>query len=233
MYQLYITNKNYSSWSLRPWVLMSELGIDFQEQMTPFGDAAAWEALRRSFPNGKVPCLADGEIRVWDSLAIMEYLAERHTAVWPREVAARAWARSAAAEMHSGFAELRERCSMSCGVRVRLHERPAALERDLARLTALWLEGLRRFGGPFLAGERFGAVDACFAPVAFRIQSYGLALDAAASAYARRLLQLRSMQAWYAAALAEPLRDAPHETQVLSQGALLQDLRQVPAPPRP
>ncbi|HTW75048.1 MAG TPA: glutathione S-transferase [Steroidobacteraceae bacterium] len=229
MYQLYIANKNYSSWSLRPWVLMSELQIGFQERMTPFGDEAAWQALRRLFPSGKVPCLQDDELRVWDSLAILEYLAERHTGVWPRESAARAWARSAAAEMHSGFAALREHCSMSCGIRLRLRERPAALARDLERLTALWLEGLARFGGPFLAGERFCAVDACFAPVAFRVQTYGLDLAGAAAAYAQRLLQLRSMQAWYAAALAEPLREAAHETHVLAQGTLLQDLRVAPS----
>ncbi len=225
MYQLYIANKNYSSWSLRPWVLMRELGLGFDEHLVPFDDAAAWSAYRRLCPSGKVPSLLEGDTRVWDSLSIAEYLGERHTGVWPQDPRARAWARSAAAEMHSGFGELRARCSMSCGVRVRLHERGAALEQDLARLTALWLEGLQRFRGPFLAGERFSAVDAFFAPVAFRIQTYGLALDAAADAYARRLLQLPSMQTWYAAALAEPWRHAAHEAEIRSNGALLQDLR--------
>jgi glutathione S-transferase len=225
MYELVVANKNYSSWSLRPWVLMSELAVPFEEHLIPFGDTAAWSAYRRRSPSGKVPCLFDGDIRVWDSLSIVEYLAERHRGVWPQEARARAWARSAAAEMHSGFGELRSRCSMSCGVRVRLHEHGTGLEQDLARLTALWLEGLRLFGGPFLAGERLTAVDAFFAPVAFRIQTFGLGLDGTADAYARRLLQLPAMQAWYAAALDEPWRDAAHEAEALAHGTLLQDLR--------
>lgn len=225
MYQLYIANKNYSSWSLRPWVLMRELGLDFEERLIVFGDAAAWSAYRRVCPSGKVPCLLDGDMRIWDSLSIAEYLAEQHAGVWPRNARARAFARSAACEMHSGFAELRKRCSMSCGVRVHLQERGAALEQDLVRLTALWLEGLQRFGGPFLAGEHFTAADAFFAPVAFRIQTYGLSLDPAADAYARRLLQLPSMQSWYAAALAEPWRDAAHDTEVCTYGSLLRDER--------
>jgi glutathione S-transferase len=227
MYQLYIANKNYSSWSLRPWVLMSELELRFEEHLIAFPDTAAWSAYRRLCPSGKVPCLFDGDIRVWDSLSVVEYLAERHPGVWPQEAQARAWARSAAAEMHSGFGELRSRCSMSCGVRVRLHERGPGLERDLTRLTALWLEGLRGFGGPFLAGEHFTAADAFFAPVAFRIQTFGLVLDATADAYARRLLQLPAMQSWYAAALTEPWRDDAHEAEVLAHGTLLQDLRRI------
>jgi glutathione S-transferase len=160
MYELYIANKNYSSWSLRAWVLMRELEIAFREHLVPFGQESSWQSYRRISPSGKVPCLIDGDIVVWDSLAIAEYLAERHDAVWPAQAGARAWARSAAAEMHSGFSELRSRCSMSCGLRIRLDEFPAALERDVARLGTLWNEGLRRFGGPFLAGAAFTAVDA-------------------------------------------------------------------------
>lgn len=225
MYQLYIANKNYSSWSLRPWVLLRELGIPFEEQRLAFGDAAAWQRYRQISPSGKVPCLLDGQTRVWDSLSIAEYLAERHTGVWPENGLARAWARSAAAEMHSGFATLREQCSMSCGVRIRLHERGPALEQDLARLTASWSDGLQRFGGPFLAGAHFSAADAFYAPVAFRIQTYGLALPEPAAAYARRLLALPSMQAWYAEALVEPMRDAAHDRDVTRFGELQQDLR--------
>src|SRR5688572_24333943 len=118
MYQLYIANKNYSSWSLRPWLLMRQLSIPFQENLVRFDDAAAWDAYRKISPNGLVPCLVDGETVVWDTLSIVEYLAERHEGVWPRDGKARAWARSAAAEMHSGFQELRSRCSNSCGVRI-------------------------------------------------------------------------------------------------------------------
>ncbi len=225
MYDLYIANKNYSSWSLRPWVLMRELGIPFREHLLPFGEESSWQSFRKFSPSGKVPCLVDGEIVVWDSLAIAEYLAERHDGVWPREARARAWARSAAAEMHSGFGELRNRCSMTCGQRIRLHEVPAPLERDVARLAALWNEGLRRFGGPFLAGDSFTAADAFYAPVAFRIQTYELALDVQAGAYASRLLTIRAMREWYADALKETLRDQPHEDDVVRVGTVLQDLR--------
>jgi glutathione S-transferase len=224
MYELYIANKNYSSWSLRPWVLMRELEIAFREHLVPFGQEASWHNYRKISPSGKVPCLIDGDTVVWDSLAIAEYLAERH-AVWPVRVGARAWARSAAAEMHSGFTELRGRCSMSCGVRIRLKDFPAALEGDLARLGALWNDGLRRFGGPFLAGDAFTAVDAFYAPVAFRIQSYGLSLDPAAAAYADRLLNTRAMREWYADALEETLRDLPHEDEISLVGEVLEDLR--------
>jgi glutathione S-transferase len=225
MYQLYIANKNYSSWSLRPWVLLHELDIAFKEQPLFFGDAARWDAYRRMSPSGKVPCLIDGDTVVWDSLSIVEYLAERHAGVWPIEPGARAWARSAAAEMHSGFDELRNRCSMSCGLRVRLHEFPAGLGRDIARLGALWNESLSRFGGPFLAGDAFSAADAFFAPVAFRVQTYGLDMGPVADAYVARLLGLPSMSAWYAAALKETARDVPHEEQTLRMGTVLEDLR--------
>jgi glutathione S-transferase len=225
MYALYLANKNYSSWSLRAWVLMRELELAFTERLLRFGDTGAWDGFRRISPSGKVPCLEDGATRVWESLAIVEYLAERHPAVWPADGAARAFARSAAAEMHAGFVELRNRCPMSCGVRIRLHEIPAVLERDLARIEALWGEGLSRFGGPFLAGTAFTAVDAFFAPVAFRVQSYGLALGAPAAAYASRLLALASMRAWYADALEETFRDEPHEEEISRLGRTLEDLR--------
>jgi glutathione S-transferase len=225
MYDLHIANKNYSSWSLRPWVLMRELNIAFNEHLLPFGRTELWKAFREISPTGKVPCLVDQGTAVWESLAIVEYLAERHPKVWPADPAARAWARSAAAEMHAGFSALRNQCSMSCGVRIRLHELTAALQADLTRIGALWNEGLRRFGGPFLAGKGFSGVDAFFAPVAFRIQSYGLTLDAASTAYAQRLLDLPAMREWYAAGLAETLRDESHDAEVLQAGTLLQDLR--------
>jgi len=228
MYQLFIANKNYSSWSLRPWVLMKELGIEFTERFVTFESSGSYTKFRDFSPTGKVPCLVDGDTTVWDSLAITEYLAEQHRTVWPEDRSARAWARSASAEMHSGFGTLRERCTMNCGIRVRLSEMPAALESDIARLSELWGEGLRRFGGPFLAGKRFTAVDAFFAPVAFRIQTYGLDLGADANGYATRLLDLSSMKSWYQSALAEPERDWPHEEEARRLGTWLQDLR-VPA----
>jgi glutathione S-transferase len=225
MYDLYIANKNYSSWSLRPWALMRELAIPFREHLVPFGDESSWRSYRKISPSGRVPCLVDGETVVWDSLAIAEYLAERHTGVWPAQASARPWARSAAAEMHSGFGELRSRCSMTCGQRIRLDEFPAALERDIARLGTLWNDGLRRFGGPYLAGEAFTAVDACYAPVAFRIQSYGLPLDPVSMAYADRLLKTRALREWYSDALTETLRDKPHDEEIARVGRVVEDLR--------
>src|ERR1700685_1997079 len=226
MYDLYIANKNYSSWSLRPWVLMRERKIAFREHSVPFGDASAWQSYRKISPAGTVPCLVDGDTVVWDSLAIAEYLAERHQGVWPADAGARAWARSAAAEMHSGFNELRNRCSMSCGVRLRLNEFPPALERNISRIGALWQDGLDRFGGPFLADKSFTAVDAFFAPVAFRIQTYGLPVDTRAEAYAALLLQLSPMQQWYADALSEKFRDAPHEDEMRRLSTVLNDFRE-------
>jgi glutathione S-transferase len=221
MFKLFIGNKNYSSWSLRPWILMRQLGIAFEEILVPFGDGA-FDAFS---PTGKVPCLMDGTSVIWDSLAIAEYLAEQYPAVWPADREARAWARCAAAEMHSGFSALREVCTMNCGIRVQLKERPPALDRDLARIASLWSEGLSRLGGPWLAGSDFSAVDAFFAPVAFRFQTYGITLGESCDGYARRLLELPDIKAWYAAALAEPYRDLPHEDEALRAGLVVRDLR--------
>ncbi len=225
MYTLYIANKNYSSWSLRPWALMTELGIVFKEVLEPFGAGSNWEEFRRFAPNGKVPCLVDDGLTVWDSLSIVEFLAERHPGVWPAQSAARAWARSAAAEMHSGFGTLRTQCPMSCGIRVHLHEIGPALKTDLGRLDELWRDGLDRFGGPFLAGETFTAVDAFFAPVAFRVQTYGLPLSEPSRAYVQHLLQCASLRQWQQQALAEPWREPGHEADCLAYGTLTADLR--------
>jgi glutathione S-transferase len=228
MYELHIANKNYSSWSLRPWLLLSELGITFDEKLVSFapGTGSSWRAFRAFSPNGKVPCLHEGDAVVWDSLAIAEYLAERHPGVWPVDPKARAWARCAVAEMHSGFGALRTYCAMNCGLRIRLpDDLPAVLRSDIARIDELWNEGLARFGGPFLAGNAFGAVDAFFAPVAFRIQTYGLTLGNSANAYAQRLRELPAMRRWYADALQEGWRDPDHEEEAKRFGTLLADLR--------
>jgi glutathione S-transferase len=226
MYQLHIANKNYSSWSLRPWVLLRQLAIPFAEQLHEFPADPASRQFFAFSPTGKVPCLQDGAMVIYDSLAIAEYLAERHAGVWPADGAARAWARCACAEMHSGFDALRSSCSMNCGIRVRLHQLSPALHADLARLDELWSEGLRRFGGPFLAGEHFSAVDAFYAPVAFRIQTYQPPLADTAKAYVQRLLDLPAMRQWYADALTETWRDQGHEDDIARSGILTEDLRQ-------
>lgn len=225
MYTLYIGNKNYSSWSLRPWVLMHEAGIPFEERLVPFNEGSSFDKFRAFSPTGRVPCMTDGAQTVWDSLGITEYLAERHDRIWPTDGNARAWARCAAAEMHAGFAALREYCSMNCGVRVRLHAMPTALLNDIARVDELWREGLSRFGGPFLAGATFCAADAFFAPVAFRHQTYGFLLENDAAAYAQRLRDLPSMRAWYEAALKETWREPDHEEGARAYGTWTQDLR--------
>lgn len=224
-YRLFTANRNYSSWSLRPWVLMRTLGIGFEEEVRFFVPGSNRAVFKEFAPNGTVPCLHDGELVVWDSLAIVEYLAERHPGVWPADASARAWARCAAAEMHGGFSALRNIASMSCGIRVKLHEVSPALAQDVARIDEIWCEGLARFGGPFLAGASFTAVDAFFAPVAFRAQSYGLALSAPAAAYVQRLLNLPAMREWYDAALLETQREPGHEAEALAAGTITRDFR--------
>jgi glutathione S-transferase len=227
MLELYIANKNYSSWSLRPWMLMRELEIPFVERLVPFGDNTGPNGFVSFSPSGKVPCLIDGATAIWDSLAIVEYLAEKTPQVWPADPSARAWARSAVAEMHSGFQALREYCTMNCGLRVRIDTCSPALEKDLVRLDELWLQSLSRFGGPYLAGQSFTAIDAFFAPVAFRIQTYEPVMAHDSLLYAKRLLALPSMQDWYAAALLETWRDEAHEVIARNAGTWLNDYRAV------
>jgi glutathione S-transferase len=222
---LVIGNKNYSSWSLRPWLALRMAGVPFIERLEPFVAHGSHDAYRSFSPTGRVPCLIDGDVTVWDSLAITEYAAERHAGIWPADPVARAFARSAAAEKHSGFSALRNTCGMNCGVRVTLASRPAALDADLARIDELWRTGLDRFGGPFLAGSSFTAVDAFFAPVAFRLQTYGLSLGPAADAYAARLRDLGPMREWYAAGLAETWREPDHEADLRAAGTITEDLR--------
>lgn len=225
MLRLFIGNKNYSSWSLRPWILMKELSIPFEEHLVPFGSVDGEPPFKRFSPTGRVPCLIDVDRTVWDSLAITEYLAETDPRVWPVDPGARAWARCAAAEMHSGFHGIRDACTMNCGLRVQVSQWSGAVLQEWKRVDELWCEGLSRYGGPFLAGATFSAVDAFFAPVAFRVQSYAPAITSSASAYAARLLALAHMRAWYAAALEEPWRDEAHEAEARAAGSWLQDLR--------
>ena len=226
MYTLYIGNKNYSSWSLRPWILLTELGIDFEEELIPFDDGGSWDKFRAFSPTGLVPCLHDRDTVVWESLAITEYLAESHPEVWPADRRARAWARSATSEMHAGFSALRNLCPMSVGLRLKLRTVPEALQQDIDRVCELWTQGLESFGGSFLAGERFTAVDAFYCPVAYRVQSWNLQLPSLAAAYVEQLLALPGMRAWTAAALVEPFREPSHEEEFAALGEMIEDLRQ-------
>lgn len=225
MLELYIANKNYSSWSLRPWLLMKVQDIPFTEKLVPFGGLPGHVDFKTFSPSGRVPCLVDGDVVVWDSLAILEYLAERHPRVWPADAAARAWARSASAEMHSGFSDLRTMCGMNVGIRATLKTTPAPLLADIARIADLWRDGLARFGGPFLAGPEFTAVDAFFAPVTFRAMTYGLDFGPEGNAYAAMIRDLPAMRGWYEAGLAETWRDVPHDEELSGYATVTQDLR--------
>jgi glutathione S-transferase len=203
---LVIGNKNYSSWSLRPWLAMKVLDIPFQELRIPlYAPGSAQEVLRYS-PSGKVPCLVDGVMRIWDSLAILEYLAESHP-LWPEEPAARAVARSASAEMHSGFQALRQNMSMNVRKRYPGKGRTPESLADIARIFALWTECREQFGRPgeFLFG-RFSAVDAMYAPVVLRLRTYEVELPQVGREYADAVLALPAMREWIAAAERETER---------------------------
>jgi glutathione S-transferase len=203
MYTLYIGNKNYSTWSLRSWVLMRASGIPFREQRLLLDQADTSARIRAHSPSSKVPCLHDGTVVVWDSMAIAEYLAERHPGLWPADSEARAWARSAAAEMHSGFGNLRNEFGMNLRLRDPREPSPPVAS-EIERIKEIWREGRRRFGGggTFLCGT-FGIVDAFYCPVAFRFQSYGVALADACAAYQAQLIALPAMQEWMADAVLE------------------------------
>lgn len=203
---LIIGNKNYSSWSLRPWLLLRHFGVEFQEVRLPlFTDAFAAEIGRHS-PTGKVPALRDGDLVVWDSLAICEYASERWLAGrgWPVDPKVRAIARAAAAEMHSGFAALRVQLPMNSRRRPDAYRWDAAAQADIDRVQALWgqLRGRYGKGGEFLCGG-FGIVDAMFAPVAIRFQGYGVPVDAVSGCYMQALLALPALREWREAAALE------------------------------
>ena len=223
-YTLITANRNYSSWSLRPWVLMKALGIEFVDRIEPFTKPSNWSEFRVFSPTGQVPVLLDGERTVWDSLGIALYLAERHGGIWPAGEDARAFAQCAVCEMHGGFAALRNDCTMNVGVRVEPKPMSAALTRDVARLREIFEEGLARFGGPWLAGPAFTALDAFFAPVAFRIRTYGLGVGAG-QAWVERVLAHPAMRDWEEQALAETWREESHEAELAAAGRLTADYR--------
>lgn len=204
---LVIANKLYSSWSLRPWLLMRQLGLLFEEILIPLDLPDTAARIREHSPAGKVPILIDGDVRVWESIAIMDYVAD-HLApgrVWPEERAARAMARSVAAEMHAGFSALRSACPMNLGKRYAFRDRGPAVARDVERATAIFREARERFGagGPFLFGA-FSAADAMYAPLVTRLDTYAIPVDPVSQAYIDTVLALPAFQEWRAAALLEP-----------------------------
>lgn len=224
-YTLITANRNYSSWSLRPWLLMKALGIPFTDKQVRFESADNYGQFRQFSPTGQVPLLMDGARPVWDSLGITLYLAERHEGVWPGDERSRAWAYCAVAEMHGGFGALRNDCPMNVGVRVRPRPMRAALERDVARIGELWSEGLERFAGPWLAGAEFSAVDAFYAPVAWRVRTYGLDVGPMGRDWVERIINHPAMQDWEAQALAESWREVTHEDELAAAGEIVADYR--------
>ena len=222
MLKLYIGNKNYSSWSMRPWVLMTQAGIAFEEILVPFGtevdgvDANFKRVIGAINPTGTVPVLVDGELVVWDTLAICEYLAERfpELALWPQDVAQRARARSVVAEMHAGFGALRSRCGMN--IEAHLPEQgqlampdSPGVRANLARIVAMWSELLAAHGGPMLFGP-FSIADAYYAPIVMRIRTFDLPVPPVIADYMARLQALPGVKAWVDAALAEHIF-VPHD----------------------
>lgn len=226
-YTLITANRNYSSWSLRPWVLMKALGIRFEDRIEPFAKPSNWDEFRAFSPTGQVPVLRDCARTIWDSLGIVLYLAQRDEGVWPTDEAARAFAQCAACEMHGGFAALRNDCTMNVCVRVEPRPKSAALERDVARVREIFEEALQRFGGPWLAGAKFTALDAFFAPVAFRVRTYGLDVGKG-QAWVDAILAHPAMQDWEAQALAEDWREAAHEAELAAAGRITADHRVSP-----
>ena len=211
--QLYIGNKNYSSWSMRPWVLMKQAGIPFDEVMVRFDAFSPGSKFKTSVarlnPAGRVPVLVDDGLAVWDTLAIAEYLAERFPdkQLWPADLRARARARSVCAEMHSGFGALRNAFGMNIEaslpeVGARVLKENAEVRENVARILAMWIELLSQHGGPMLFGA-FSIADAFFAPVVMRLRTYGVPVPTQIAAYMERVVALPGVAAWIADALAE------------------------------
>jgi glutathione S-transferase len=210
-YILVIGNKNYSSWSLRPWLAMRQAGLPFREVRIPLYTPESKAQIRSYSPSGKVPCLVDGALAVWDSLAICEYLAERHpqAKLWPADPYARAVARSISAEMHSGFQNLRSNMSMNCRKRFPGMGRTVEVAGEIERVQRSWGEAREKHGagGPFLFGA-FTIADAMYAPVVLRFRTYAVQLNPVCREYADAVLALPAMQQW--------LADAEAETEVIA-----------------
>lgn len=203
--ELYIGNKNYSSWSLRAWLLLKHLDLPFTEHMVSVAGREYNPALKPVAGNARVPCLHDDGFQVWESIAIAEYLAERHPQLWPADAKARARARSISAEMHSGFVNVRRALPMNLKFRLKGKTAEPAVQREIERIVEIWTEARTQFAtpdGPYLFG-RFSVADAMYAPVATRFHTYNVALPPAAAAYRDTMLAHPAMRAWHAAALGE------------------------------
>jgi glutathione S-transferase len=206
--ELVIGTKAWSTWSMRPWLVLKRTGVVFHETLIPLrqADGASEAAILKHSATGLVPVLKDGDVVISDSLAICEYLAERFPdmGLWPRDARMRAYARAAAAEMHSGFASLRGECPMDLTMWPRAATLSEATHKDIRRIVKLWTGLMTKFGGPWLVGEEWGVADAFFTPVATRFKSYGVKLSdfgdrsGAAARYAERLLDRPEFQAWLA-----------------------------------
>lgn len=219
---LIIGNKNYSSWSFRPWIGMKAVGIAFEERVISLNDPEFKRAIAPVSQNGKVPALDDDGVHVWESLAILEYLAEKfpHAGLWPADPSARAHARAVAAEMHGGFAALRGECPMNFWRPVKRRELSADALANVARIDAMWSECRLRYGGPFLFGA-FGAADAMYAPVVSRFHTYAVAVGERSRAYMDAIMALPAWREWKEAALKEPWilpYDEPDWPTVLREG---------------
>jgi len=203
---LIIGNKNYSSWSFRPWIAMKVAGIAFEEKVVPLYEPGSREQILQYSPAGKVPVLADGDQRIWESLAILEYLAEKfpRQQLWPDDPRARAHARIVATEMHAGFQPLRKSCPMNLWLPVKARPQSEEVMANVRRIEFLWADCRARFGqgGPFLFSS-FGAADAMYAPVVARLHSYGLTVGEGARNYMDAVMSLPAWAEWRAEALKE------------------------------
>jgi len=203
--EIVIGTKAWSTWSMRPWLVLKKTGAAFEERLIQLRqqDGASEAEILAHSPSGLVPVLRDGDLTITDSLAICEYLAETHpkAQLWPQDLAARTYARSAAAEMHSGFQSLRGECPMDLAAEPRPATLSAATQKDIRRITALWNGLLTRFGGPWLGGAEWGVVDAFYTPVATRFRTYGVRLSdfgdlGAGGQYCERLLERPEFLSW-------------------------------------
>jgi glutathione S-transferase len=204
--RLIVGNKNYSSWSLRPWVALKAAGIDFDEVVIPIYRDDSKPRLLAHSPAGKVPILIDGDVTVWESLAILEHISEKFPAagLWPADATERSHARAISAEMHAGFAALRRACPMNCRRPAKSRDLSPEVEQDIRRIDSMWSDCRARFGqgGPFLFG-RLTAADAMYAPIVLRFETYAIEVSPASRSYMKAVAALPAMREWSAAARAE------------------------------